>query len=99
MVSSDELRKRALTELSLAPKGERESWLQHPCSRALVHTLQADEFDLKESWSNGNYTAESEYGTIQLNSKALGEIQATQSILTFVEGICDEDMFEENENQ
>ena len=98
MVSSEELRKRAFTELNLASRGERESWLQHPCSRALLYTLRADELDLKESWASGSYCTEHEYGTIQLNSTAIGEVQHIQTVLDFVEGINDEDMFEESDD-
>lgn len=94
--SSEDLRKRAYTELNLATRGERESWLQHPCTRSLLHTLDADSMDITEAWSNGNYTAESKDGTMQLNAEALGHFKAVSSILDFVEGINDEEMFEDD---
>lgn len=94
---SEELREIAYTELGLADRAEREAWLQHPCTRAAIHTLQADVIDVLETWSNGGYTAEDTSGTIQLNSEALGQYKATENILNYMEGINDPEMFE-NDN-
>lgn len=96
MRSSDQLREMALTELGLAGRQERESWLAHPCTRAFIHTIQGDVLDILESWGNGNYTTETVDGTIQLNSNAIGQYTAASSMLDWVEGIADEEMFDDN---
>lgn len=90
---SDELRELAFNELDLANKNERDSWLQHPCTRSTIYTLQADIINMLETWSLGNYTAETTEGTIQLNSEALGQFKAAQAMLDYVEGISDAEMF------
>lgn len=95
MRSSDELRKMAFTELNLAERSERQAWLQHPCTRAFIHTMQGDVVDILEGWGNGNYTTESVEGTMQLNSEALGQYKAAGSMLDWVEGIADEEMFDD----
>lgn len=94
--SADELLKLAFTELNLADNGERSSWLQHPCTRALIHYLNADVLAIQENWSNGSYTTEDMYGTVQLNSEALGQFKAVSNVLDFVEGVNDEEMFEDD---
>ncbi len=91
---SDELREISYTELNLADNGERASWLQHPCTRHILHNLQADVVDILEKWSSGGYTQESTSGTIQLNSEAIGQYKAIESMLQHIEGINDPEMFE-----
>lgn len=93
---SDELREMAYTEVNLADRAERGAWLQHPCTRALLHTLQADIIDILETWSQGGFTEESTSGTIQLNSEAIGQYKAAESTAQYIEGINDTEMFEDD---
>ena len=97
MRGEEELRHRVLTELSLTSQSERKSWLTHPCTRAQIYFLQAELLELLEGWGSGNYTAESVEGTVQLNSEALGKYQQMSWILDWVEGIADEEMFEDDQ--
>ena len=92
---SDELRQLAFSDLDVASKEERLAWLQHPCTRSLLNTLRGDIVDMLEAWSSGNYTTETSEGTIQLNSEALGQFKAAQMTLEYVEGIADEEMFDD----
>lgn len=94
---SDELRELAFNELDLASKNERDSWLQHPCTRSTIYSLQADIIDMLDMWSLGNFTAETAEGTIQLNSEALGQFKAARAVLDYVEGISDTEMFEDDQ--
>ena len=95
---SEELREMAFTDLGLASRSERESWLQHPCTRALLHTMQGDIVDILEAWSDGSYTAESTSGTIQLNSEAIGQFKAASAVVDYVEGVTDEEMFDDDQS-
>ena len=91
---SDELRRMALDDLRIINAEERRSWLEHPCTRALVHTLQGDIIDILEAWSFGNYTSDTVDKTIQLNSEALGQYKAAAEIEEWIQGITDKEMFE-----
>lgn len=49
-------------------------WLEHPVTQALrKQILPAKRQELHLRWENGDYTAESKDGTMQLNAKALAE--------------------------
>ena len=84
----------ALDDLKIINTEERRSWLEHPCTRALIHTLQGDIIDILEAWSNGNYTGDTVDKTIQLNSEALGQYKAAVDVEQWIQGINDEEMFE-----
>jgi hypothetical protein len=49
-------------------------WLEHPVTQALRgQVLPAKRTELHIRWENGDYTAESNEGTMQLNAKAVAE--------------------------
>lgn len=50
-------------------------WANHPLTKALVLKLQLENQNVMEMWAAGNFTHEEAFGTIQLNSKALGKAE------------------------
>ena len=70
-------------------KQEVVEWKQHKVTKYLMHHLKEDIELIKDIWANGQYTTESEGGTIQLNSQALGGVRALNSTLDFLESDMD----------
>lgn len=66
---------------------ELKSWFEHPCTRSLMSTLNADLCVLMEQWKEGVYTDESADATVALNSKNIGICQAIEEILEYIETI------------
>ena len=64
---------------------EVNEWKQNKVTKYLVETINADLELIKEVWTSGGYTTESQSGTIQLNSQALGSITAIRNVLDLIE--------------
>ena len=97
MVERDEewYYEKAKLEIELVGESEKKAWLQHPLTHALKFTLLGDQTSLCLSWGGGELTAETEGGTIQLNSKAIGGMQVLSDIL---EWVVDPKLRQEEEN-
>ena len=52
--------------------------------------------DLKDCWANGDFTGNSTEETIQLNSEALGKVQAIADVIVTLEEMTTDDSEEEN---
>mgnify|MGYP001813239040 CR=1 FL=1 len=59
-------------------------WKQHKVTKYLVEQLGEDLENLKEMWAAGQFTAPDQAGTIQMNSRAIGQIAGITAILDFV---------------
>ena len=70
-------------------KQEVAEWKQHKVTKHLVKELEDTLEGVKEEWANGGFTLESESGTLQLNSRALGNIKALGQLLDYIEGDMD----------
>ena len=73
--------------MQVVPKEEFQEWLQHPVTQAFRKYLSNNIRDFQEGWSNGAFTGATSDETIQLNSKAIGQIQILQNILEIDEGV------------
>jgi hypothetical protein len=51
--------------------------------------------DLKENWANGDYTGSTTEETIQLNSEALGKVQAYADIILTLEEMTEDEETED----
>ena len=74
------LRRQAGEVLELVDANELRNWKNHPATIYIMKQLEADYLTYHEGWENGNYTAESDSGTIQANAKALGAIEALSMV-------------------
>lgn len=63
----------------------RAEWKHHPVTQELIKELRASQETLKEEWANGKYTHTDEGATIQLNAERIGQHNALQSILDFIQ--------------
>jgi uncharacterized protein YukE len=70
-------------------KHEIVSWQQNPVTQQFLNDLKTDRSDIKEDWAAGQFTVESIEGTNQLNSRALGAIQALESMIERIEHYAD----------
>ncbi len=60
-------------------------------TQELIKSLLESRADIKEAWSSGVYTAESADGTVQLNSKALGQLESLEGVLFWIEEGVEDD--------
>lgn len=85
--NSDYYRSLAEDALSELDKTEKANWVQHPCTRALLHTLMGDYIDHHNGWEDGMFTGPTADITAQANAKAMGSIEAIRLIAQFIEDI------------
>lgn len=62
-------------------------WRYHPGTIEFLQELSKIKQDVLTSWQEGAFTGNSEYETIQKNSRALGKIQAILDIEDYVQQI------------
>jgi len=67
----------------------RKEWQTHPVTADLVRELTESLEDLKERWVQGNLTDPSAEGTVQLNSRSIGEAQAYKNMLEQIAQIAE----------
>ena len=60
-------------------------WKQHKVTKYLVECLKQDVEELKEIWAAGQLTTPDQAGTIQLNSRAQGQVAAILQTVDFIE--------------
>jgi len=87
LFDSEDLRNRAVQLILEVPSAEKRQWQEHPCTQALMLTLKGDYLDHHSVWERGGFTAESVEGTAQMNSKALGSLEAIRLIAEYIEDI------------
>lgn len=87
LFDSQELRERAADSLAEMTQEEIKNWLDHPCTKSLRLTLKGDYIDYHQVWENGGFTSETSDGTSQMNSKALGAIEAIKLISEYMENL------------
>ncbi len=91
---SEELYEKAKDLFESVPKGERSTWCKHPLTQSLVLSLYGDMTGYFEGWASGDYTGENAEATIQKNSKALGSVDAIETILVWVEDTETGDLYD-----
>lgn len=60
---------------------EWQEWKRNPTTIEFFASLQALRESIKEDWVSGMYTAATSDGTVQLNAKALGQVQIIDRIM------------------
>lgn len=83
--SADDFYAKAEEIFSVLDKSEVVAWCNHPAAKALIFSLQGDMIGHFESWMNGDFTGKNVDETIQKNSKALGSVEAIESILEWID--------------
>lgn len=73
--------------LDTVGKLEAQSWLNHPCTKAFLLTIEGDLRQIIEQWMAGVHTDSSAYGTAQKNAEALGKLQAMDQLRYRIEEI------------
>lgn len=84
---AEKLAVKANTNLDVVSKGDVQSWYDHPCTKALVNTLQSDMAAIQHSWSIGAFTGAASSETIQKNSEAIGSLKSTRFMLEWIEDL------------
>tara|TARA_R110000764_G_scaffold102661_2_gene188235 strand:+ start:838 stop:1158 length:321 start_codon:yes stop_codon:yes gene_type:complete len=64
---------------------KRNEWIDNPCSKLLMIQLQLDTLEIMEIWGNSGYTSEQLEASMQLNSAALGQLEAIRGISDWIE--------------
>lgn len=64
---------------------DHRAWLEMEQTRNLLKFLKQDLENVKEQWASGGYTTESQDGTLQLNSMALGSVRSLNNIINAIE--------------
>lgn len=89
--TSQEYYEKAEQEKQYLSKEELVSWIDHPCTQALRHTLQGDQQGLMEMLIGGAYSKEESIdATAQNYAKARGMAQAIDDILEYIETIAED---------
>lgn len=69
--------KRSVTEV------EFNEWRDNPVTKEFFATLRRWREDQKEVWASGAFTDQSQFGTVILNAKAIGNCEALDRIVGF----------------
>ncbi len=93
---AESLRNEAQELLDLTDQSDKEAWFQSPCTAALIKQITADFIGIQVDWVAGGYTTESGDGTIQKNSKSIGEAQSLSEVLDKIELIKAKPIQEDN---
>lgn len=67
--------------MQLPTEAEFKEWLEHPVTIAFRAALKQRADDYAKGWEGGSFTDASGDATIQLNSKAIGNVQALRAVL------------------
>ena len=59
-----------------------DDWLAHPVTVALNHFLRREAENLRQQWSQGNFTSDTADKTALLNANAIGQAEVLDRILT-----------------
>lgn len=70
-------------------KQEVVEWKQSKVTKYLLQYIDDEVKSMQELWAAGGYTMESQSGTIQLNSQAIGSIKGLGQLLDFLESDMD----------
>ena len=70
-------------------KQEVAEWKDHKVTKYLRKYLEADLQETLEIWGGGGFTMESQSGTIQLNSQALGGVKTLSQLLDYLDSDMD----------
>ena len=63
---------------------DKNEWRSLDATQEFMTKLELDLDEIKNQWSCGVFTSENEHQTIQLNSRAIGKIQALEDILEWI---------------
>ena len=83
----ESLQKQAEEIVGFLDHQEIINWQKHPCTQFILKRLEAETLGYHINWANGAFTDESESGTIQLNAKAIGAIEALELIADNIESL------------
>jgi hypothetical protein len=83
----EDLRRQGEEALSIVSVSEIRSWQKHPATVYIQKMLEADYLDYHLQWENGNFTSDTDSGTLQANAKALGAVEALSLIATSFDDI------------
>ena len=79
---------RSFNLLDQVGKGEAQSWYEHPCTQALLASLEGDLSGIVVMWLGGGYAEqESTAGTAQKQAKAIGMAQAIEDVINHIQEI------------
>ena len=79
---------RSFNLLDKVNKGEAQSWFEHPCTQALLASLEGDLAGIVVMWLGGGYAEEqSSSGTAQKQAKARGMAQAIEDVINHIQEI------------
>jgi len=81
---------RPPVSLKVPEAAQFKGWLAQDCGVYTRDLLVEKIEDLKESWMNGDFTAETNEKSIQLNAEAIGKAQAYADIILTLEEVSDE---------
>lgn len=76
---------KAYNHLEVMTEAEALAWKEHPITQALKETLQGDFLSFFEQWGAGNLTGETIDQTVQQNARAVGHVQAIESVVEWIE--------------
>jgi hypothetical protein len=84
-INSERYYERAKELLENLTEEEIVYWLSSPVTQALRLTIEGDVHSHYEQWAGGSFTDVNAEGTVQLNSKALGELASLEAIGEWIE--------------
>lgn len=76
---------QAETILSGMTKGEFDSWKQHPCTKALLVTLESSLDGVVTTWVNGGFSANTAEALAMNQAKALGMTEALTGVADYID--------------
>lgn len=91
ILDSKPIRERAQDLLKGMADEEILQWKGHPITQYFRLIWTADYLDYHAGWESGDFTAESDSGTAQKNSKTLGAIEVLSRIVGDLEELTPDD--------
>lgn len=86
--NEDKFRRDTEEFLGIVDLNEAQSWLNHPCTKALKSAIQADMCGIINVWLDGGYSDQMSIdSTAQIEAKARGMSSAMNDILESIDEI------------
>lgn len=80
--------RRAEELLGTLTKEEKQQWLQHPCTMALMLQMEGEFLDLHEAWENGLFKVNNSVeGTAMQSESAKSQIAMIRKLAVYIEEV------------
>ena len=70
-------------------KSEFQGWLEHPCTKSLKLTLEAELDRIVLNWVKGGFAINTAEGTALMQTRAIGMTEAIEGVMTYIDDMLE----------